>query len=345
MMGKKIGKEKGMSKRPSRNLGLDLVRATEAAALTAGRWMGLGRPKEADQAAAQAMAKALEALGMEGRIAFSGEGKLRNYATLVSHAFSSTNSLVDIVLDAVDGRALLAYGYPGAISVMAGAPSGAFWSFSPAVYMDKIVVNAQVAAALVPECLDAPAAWTLALVARAKGKRVGNLTVFVLDRPRHADLIEEIRATGAHVMLRTEGDITGALLASSLHSGVDILMGIGGIIEGLITACAVKAMGGAMLGRLAPQSDKERTAIEAAGLELEPILTCDELVSSDAVFFAATGITDGPLLSGVRYHEGYATSHSMILRGETGTRRLISTEHFVRGALRDAGLVPSRVTE
>jgi fructose-1,6-bisphosphatase II len=206
-------------------------------------------------------------------------------------------------------------------------------------------VNAQVAAALVPECLDAPAAWTLALVARAKGKQVGNLTVFVLDRPRHADLIEEIRATGAHVMLRTEGDITGALLASSLHSGVDILMGIGGIIEGLITACAVKAMGGAMLGRLAPQSDKERTAIEAAGLDLEPILTCDELVSSDAVFFAATGITDGLLLSGVRYHEGYATSNSVILRGETGTRRLISTEHFLRGALRDAGLVPSRVTE
>jgi fructose-1,6-bisphosphatase II len=317
-----------MSECPSRNLGLDLVRATEAAALTAGRWMGLGRAEEADQAAAQAMAQALHAVGIEGDISF-GEGTLRDYATLLSNISAGSGLLVDVVLDPIDGRALVAHGCPGAISVMAGAPSGALCSLLPAVYMDKIVVNAQVAEALVPECMDAPAAWTLALAARAKGKQVGNLTVFVLDRPRHADLIEEIRAAGAHVMLRTEGDITGALLAASLQSGVDLLMGVGGVLEGLISACAVKAMGGAMLGRLAPQSEKERAGVRGAGLDVKQIWTGDGLASSDAVFFAATGITDGPLLSGVRYHGNYATSNSMILRGETGTRRIMQTEHVI----------------
>jgi fructose-1,6-bisphosphatase II len=193
--------------------------------------------------------------------------------------------------------------------------------------MEKIVVNAQVANALVTECMDAPAGWTLALVARAQGKQLGHLTVFILDRPRHADLIEEVRATGAHIMLRTEGDITGALLAATPQSGVDILMGIGGVTEGLISACAVKAMGGAMLGRLAPQSKRELEAVVETRLDRKQIFTCDDLVSSDQVFFAATGITDGPLLDGVRYHGDRATSNSMILRGETRTRRIIHAEH------------------
>jgi len=291
--------------------------------------MGLGRPKEADQAAAQAMAKALSAMGIEGHIALSGE-RSRGHITLFTDVTSDTDSPVDIVADPIDGRNLLAYGYPGATSVIAGAPRGAFCPLSPAVYMEKIVVNAQVAQALVPECIDAPAGWTLALVARALDKQVGNLTIFMLDRPRHADLIEEIRATGAHVMLRTEGDVAGALLAASRQSGVDILMGIGGVTEGLISACAVKAIGGAMLGCLAPQSEVEFTSLKDAGLDLKRILTCDELVSSDAVFFATTGITDGPLLSGVSYHGNRATSNSMILRGETRTRRIIQAEHLLK---------------
>jgi fructose-1,6-bisphosphatase II len=314
---------KNMNRRPSRNLGLDLVRVTEAAALTAVRWMGLGRPNEADQAAAQAAAKALEAVGIEGRAERSPAGHL----TLVGDAARDNGVPVDIIADPIDGRSLLAYGFPGALSVVAGAPSGALRCFPSASYMDKLVVSAEVAEALVPECLDAPAAWTLALIARVKNKQVGNLTVFVLDRPRHADLIREIRATGAHIMMRTEGDITGALLAASRGGSVDVLMGIGGVTEGVISACAVKAMGGAMLGRLAPQSEGELRAIREAGLELRQILTCDEIISGDAVFFAATGITDGPLLSGVSYQGNRASTNSMILRGETHTRRIVHAEH------------------
>jgi fructose-1,6-bisphosphatase II len=196
--------------------------------------------------------------------------------------------------------------------------------------MEKLVVSADVAQALVPECMDAPAAWTLALIARALGKHLGNLTVFVLDRPRHGDLIREIRATGAHVTLRAEGDITGALMAATRESGVDVLMGTGGFKEGLISACAIKAMGGAMLARLAPQSQGELDRLQEGGLDLDEIMTCDDLVEGDVVFFAVTGITDGPLLSGVRYRGNRATSNSMILSGKTRTRRLIRTEHVLR---------------
>jgi len=318
---------------PSRNLGLDLVRVTEAVALTAVRWMGLGRPNEADHAAAQAAVQALATVGMEGRVNSTPTGHLM----LLGDVSCSDGVPVDIIADPVDGRALLAYGFPGAISVIAGAMSGGFRALSPGVYMEKLVVNAQVAQALVPECMDAPAAWTLALIARAKSKQVGNLTVFVLDRPRHADLIQEIRATGAHIMLRTEGDITGALLAASRSGSVDVLMGVGGVTEGLISACAVKAVGGAMLGRLAPQSEGELHAIREAGPDLGQILTSEELVAGDGVFFACTGITDGPLLSGVGYHGNRATTNSMILRGETRTRRVIHAEHALGMRAPDSG--------
>jgi fructose-1,6-bisphosphatase II len=320
-----------MSERPSRNLGLDLVRATESAALTAGRWMGLGRPREADEVATRAVIQVLDTMGVQGHTAVGGGDVRGTHVVLLRGMSAGSHTTMDILADPIDGRALLAYGYPGAISVISAAPAGAFQSFPSNVHMDKIVVNADVADALVPECLDAPAAWTLALVARAQGKEIGNLTVFVLDRPRHADLIKEIRATGAHVMLRTEGDVTGALLAASRQSGVDILMGIGGIVEGLISSCAIKALGGAMLGRLAPQSDSELRAIREGGFDLDQIWTGDGLVMGNGVFFAATGITDGALLSGVRYRGNRATSHSMILRGETRTRRMIQAEHLLEG--------------
>ncbi len=176
--------------------------------------------------------------------------------------------------------------------------------------------------------LDAPAAWTLASVARAKKKQVRDLVVFVLERPRHADLIEEIRAAGARVMLRADGDVAGALMAASPDGQVDVLMGIGGVPEGVVAACAVKALGGAMLGRLAPQRKDEREAIAAAGLDTKRILTSDELISGDQLFFAATGITDGPLLDGVRYHGDRAETQSLVLRCDTRTRRLIKTEHI-----------------
>jgi len=182
---------------------------------------------------------------------------------------------------------------------------------------------------MVPECLDAPAAWTLALVARALDREIGNLTVFMLDRPRHADLIREVRATGAHVMLRPDGDVTGALLAATRGSGIDILMGVGGVTEGLLSVCAVKALGGAMLARLAPQGERELSAIHDAGLDMTRIMDHSDLVTGDCTFFAATGITDGPLLSGIHYRGRRATSNSMILRGETRTRRVIEAEHLL----------------
>jgi fructose-1,6-bisphosphatase II len=195
--------------------------------------------------------------------------------------------------------------------------------------MDKIVVDREAAEALVPECMDAPAAWTLALVARVKGKAVRDLVVFVLDRPRHRHLIEEIRDSGARAMLRSDGDVSGALLAASPEIGVDLLMGIGGVSEGVIAACAVKAMRGGMLGRLAPQTDEERAAVGAAGLDTGQILTCDELIASDRIFFAATGITDGAMLHGIRYRGREAKTESLVLRCETGTRRTVRAEHLL----------------
>jgi fructose-1,6-bisphosphatase II len=193
--------------------------------------------------------------------------------------------------------------------------------------MEKIVVGRAAASALVAECMDAPAAWTLALIARTTQKAMRDLVVFVLDRPRHAALVEEIRQAGARVMLRTDGDIAGALMAASPGSGVDVLLGIGGVPEGVIAACAVKALGGAMLGRLAPQSEAERTAIAGGGLNVRQILSSHELIAGEQVYFAATGITDGPLLTGVRYHGERAETHSLILRADTGSRRVMYAEH------------------
>lgn len=312
------------------DLGFDIVRATEAAALGAGRWMGLGRPPEADHAAASAMHSVLNRLDIDGHIVVGEETKLGDEAPLASaqRVGSGTGPAMDVVLDPIDGRTLLAQGRLGAISVAAIAPHRSMWSPPPEVaYMEKIVVSPQAALALVEECMDAPAAWTLAVVARAEEKEVRDLVVFVLDRPRHQDLIEEIRSAGARVMLRTDGDIAGALMAVSRDAGADLLMGTGGAAEGLIAACAVKALGGAMLGRLWIQSETERSATEGAGLDPARILTCDELVAERQIFFAATGITDSPLLSGVRYQGGRAQTESLVLRGETGTRRQIHAEH------------------
>lgn len=320
-----------MNRHPPRNLGLDLVRVTEASALAAGRWMGLGRRDNADQAAASAMSKALNTLDMDGYVVIGEEGKLGTHSPLDSGKRVGTRDgpEMDVVVDPIEGRNLLARGHPDAMAVVGVAPRGSMWSPKPAIYMEKIVVSCEVAEALVPECMDAPVAWTLALVARAMGKPVRDLVVFVLDRPRHRHLIDEIRAAGARAILRSEGDVLGALLAATSDTGVDLLMGIGGVAEGVIAACAIKALRGGMLGRLAPQSEPERAGIEAAGLDLDRILSCDELVSSSQVFFAATGITEGTLLSGVRYHGDMAETESLVLRCETGTRRVIHAEHVV----------------
>ena len=324
-----------VSEQAWRNLGLDLVRATEAAALAAGRWMGMGGGADADESAARAMLGVLNTLPIDGRVVIGEEGRTDTcpLPSTGQRVGTCQGPEVDLVVDPIDGRDLLARGHPGAMAVMAGAVRDGFWCPAPALYMDKIVVSSEVADALVPECMDAPAAWTLALIARVKGVPLSDLTVFVLDRPRHAHLVDEIRAAGVRVMLRTEGDIYGALLAATPGSGVDALMGIGGIPEGLIAACALKALGGAMLGRLAPQSAEERAGAEAAGLDLRRVLMTNELVAGRMVFFAATGITDGPLLSGVRYDGARARSNSLIMRGETGTRRTIVAEHLLENRL------------
>jgi fructose-1,6-bisphosphatase II len=316
---------------PPRNLGLDLVRATEAAALVAGRWMGLGKPDEADSVAAEAMAAALNTLDMEGRIVIGEEGKLGRHSPLDSGNRVGTGHgpPVDLVVDPVDGRKRLALGFSDAISVVGVAPRDTMWSPVPAVYMEKIVVDRRAAAAMVPECLDAPAAWTLALVARVKDKPVRDLVVFVLDRPRHYDLIEEIRSAGARVLLRSDGDVAGALMAAYPDNDVDLLMGIGGVPEGVISACAVRSLGGCIMGRLSPQTDEERAAVQAAGLDTSRVLKCNELVATDEIFFAASGITNGLLMSGVRYRGREAETESLVLRAETGTRRIIRATHLL----------------
>ncbi len=312
----------------SRNIGLDLVRVTEATALTAGRWLGLGDREGAHRAATEAMAKALNVVEMNGCIVIGEEGRLGHSPLDTGRQVGTGNGpAFDVVVDPIDGTELVVRGHLRAISVLSVAPRGAMLSLKPAVYMDKIVVDREAAAALVPECMDAPVAWTLALIARAKGKSVRDLQVIVLDRPRHHHLIEEIRLAGARVLLREHGDTAGALTVAMPTSSVDILMGVGGVPEGVTAACAVRALGGAMLGRLAPQSQAEKEALAAAGLSTRRILTCHELVSSQDIVFAATGITPGPVLDGVDYRGDEAKTHSIVIRGESGTRRIIRTEY------------------
>jgi fructose-1,6-bisphosphatase II len=278
------------------------------------------------------MAEALNTLDMTGKIVIGEEGRLKGDDPLRSGQTVGTGRgpEVDVVVDPIDGTKLLIRGHPGAISVVGIAARGSMWSPVPAIYMEKLVVDRRAADALVPECMHAPAAWTLALVARVKKKAIQDLAVIILNRPRHQDLIEEIRATGARILLRDEGDVEGALLAGTPGTGVDLLMGIGGAPQGVIAACAVKAMGGAMLARLAPQSQEEREAIESAGIDARQILTGDEIISGDEIFFAATGITNSLLLQSMKFHGSHAETHSLLIRSETGTRRFIFAEHSAR---------------
>lgn len=325
-----------MGRQTGRNLGLSIMRATEAAALVAGRWVGRGDPLAADQSAAKAMHDILNKVDMDGLIVI-GEEHRHAGQTLLSTGASigdGDGPPMDVVVDAVEGVRLLAEGLPDAVSLVALAPRGSMGSpwtaegrLVPSAYLEKLVVNAEAARAVGPEALNAPPAWTLGVVARVLGKAVGDLTVFVLQRPRHRGLIEEIRMAGARVLLRAEGDVVGAVLAAMPGSGVDMLMGSGGTAEGVVATCAVKSLGGAIFGRLAPQSEEERRQVLDAGLDPKQVLSGDELVASDDVYFAATGITDGLLLKGVRYHAAEATTHSLVLRGKSGSRRQIYTDH------------------
>lgn len=314
-----------------RNLGLEIARATEYAAIAGGRWMGLGQSVEADRDAARSMIQVLNTIAIHGDIVVGEERKFTDRAIIASHIHVGLPQElpVDVLADPIDGCSQLANGFPGVISVAAVAPYQTVWRVEGAQYMEKVIVGPELASCLVPECLDAPAAWTLALIARKKGVHVKDITVFILDRPRHKNIINEIRSAGAHVMLRPDGDIGGALLACTPDHGVDLLMGTGGLLEGLIATCAIKALGGAIYGRLNPQSEDEYRSIMEIGLDSSKILSAEDLVMSDHVFFAATGITDGPLLNGVVYRGQRAETDSLIFRGETKTRRRIVAEHLL----------------
>lgn len=314
---------------PPQHPGLDLVRATEAAALAASRWMGRGDRLEADHAAQVAMANALNLLPMKGRIV-SGEGRRVKEDTPLSAdtvVGTGEGAELDVEINAIDGATLVAEGRPGAMSAAAFSPAGTMWHPGPAIYMDKLVVDRSCVDVVGPDSLDAPSGFVLANIARAKGKDIGDLVVFIVDRSRHAHLIEEVRKTGARVHLRKGGDVGGAMLAADPRSPVDVLMGSGGAAEGLIAACAVKALGGTLLGRVAPHDEAEKDRCLNEGIDLQRILTCDDMVRSEQIYFAATMVTDGVLMRGVGYHRHYVDTHSMVLRLETGTRRIIKTEH------------------
>jgi fructose-1,6-bisphosphatase II len=317
-----------MTQTPDRNLALELVRVTEAAALAAARWVGRGDKESGDHAAVEAMRLILASTDMDGVVVI-GEGEKDRAPMLFNGERLGTGRgpSVDVAVDPVEGTSLLALGQPDALAVVGVAPRGSMWSPGPAFYMKKLVVDSDARDAVSPGMLDGPVAETLAAIAVAKRKRVEELTAFILDKPRHRELIREVREAGARVLLRSAGDVAGALMAARRGSGVDVLLGTGGTPEGVIAACAVQALGGAMLARLAPQSDEEREAVLAAGMDLERVLTQSDLVGSGEAFFAATGITDGVLLNGVRYSSEGATTASLVMRSRTGTVRTILAEH------------------
>jgi len=310
---------------PQHNLAMDLVRVTEAAALASGRWLGKGDKNAGDKAAVDAMRLSFSILDIDGTIII-GEGEKDKAPMLYNgeKVGSGKGVKVDVAVDPVEGTNLLAYGRPNAISVVGVAPSGTMFDPGPSFYMQKLVVPHEARNVI---DLDAPVDDNLKKIASALGKDVNDLVVFVLDRPRHNKLIAEIRKSGARIQSHTDGDVAGSLMAVEEASEVDVMMGTGGTPEGVLSACAIASLGGEILARLDPQSSEEKTAIERAGLDLNQVLSVSSLVNSEDVFFAATGISGGTFLSGVRYTGSGATTHSLVIRGKTGTVRNIKSRH------------------
>ena len=310
---------------PDRNLALELVRVTEAAALAASRWMGRGDKNGADGAAVDAMRIVLDGVPMDG-IVVIGEGE-KDEAPMLYNGESvgnGTGPAVDVAVDPIDGTRLTSVGQPNAVSVIALAERGTMFFPGVAVYMEKVATGAEAADAI---DVTAPPEENVRLVAKAKGIRPEEVTVMILDRPRHEAMIQAVREVGARVLLITDGDVAGAISAAAPRTGVDLLLGIGGTPEGVVAAAALKCMGGAIQGRLSPRDDAEREALVDAGLDPERVLLTDDLVSGRDVFFAATGITDGSLLRGVRYWPDGATTYSMVMRSRSGTIRWVEAEH------------------
>ncbi len=310
---------------PDRNLAMELMRATEAAALAAGRWMGRGDKNAADGAAVEAMRVVLSTVRMEGVVVI-GEGEKDEAPMLFNGEQIGDGSppSMDIAVDPVDGTTLTSLGQDGAIAVIAMSERGTMFDPGPCVYMDKIAAGP--AAAEVID-INAPVKANLEAVAKALGEKVSDVTAVILDRPRHEDIIRECREAGARIRLIPDGDVAGAISVAWRNSGNDILFGVGGTPEGVIAACALKALGGSIQGKLWPRNDEERKAAVDAGYDLDKVLMLDDLVSGDDVFFAATGITDGELLRGVRYWGEGAGTQSLVMRSKSGTIRIIEAQH------------------
>jgi fructose-1,6-bisphosphatase II len=311
--------------RPDRNLAMDLMRATEAASLAGGRWMGRGDKNAADGAAVEAMRIVLNSVAMDGVVVI-GEGEKDEAPMLFNGEQIGDGSApsMDIAVDPIDGTTLTSLGRGGAISVIAMSERGTMFDPGPCVYMEKIAAGP--AAADVID-LNAPVTANLEAVAKALGERVSDVTAVILDRDRHTDIIRECREAGARIRLIPDGDVAGAISVAWRNSGNDILFGIGGTPEGVIAACALKCLGGSIQGRLWPRTDLERRAAEEAGYDVDQVLTLDDLVSGNDVFFAATGITDGELLRGVRYWGDGAGTQSLVMRSKSGTIRIIEAQH------------------
>ena len=315
-----------MSEEMQRNLALELVRVTEAAALAAGLWLGRGDKNGADGAAVEAMRHALSRIDMDGVVVI-GEGE-KDEAPMLFIGEEIGNGRpprVDIAVDPIDGTRLLSLGMPGAVAVVALAARGTMYSAPPGVfYMEKIAVGRGAKGSI---NVDASVAENVTSVSKALGREEGNITVMVLDRPRHEQLIKQIRATGARVRLIPDGDVAGAIAAADGNTGVDMLMGTGGAPEAVVAACALKAMGGDMQCKLYFRDVNEYRDAVKGGVDPDQVLTIDDLVSSDDTFFAATGITDGELLRGVHYGSRQATTESLVMRAKSGTIRYIRTYH------------------
>jgi fructose-1,6-bisphosphatase II len=310
---------------PDRNLALELVRVTEAAAMAAGRWVGRGDKNGADGAAVNAMRTLIGTVGMNGTVVI-GEGEKDNAPMLYNgeQVGSGDGPECDVAVDPVDGTTLVAKGMNNGIAVMAVSARNSMYDPSAVFYMEKLVVG--------PEAADVvdirlPVAENIRRVAKAKGSTVDDVTVVLLDRPRHEDLAAQIRATGARIKFISDGDVAGAVEAARPDTGLDMLLGIGGTPEGIIAACAMKCVGGLIQGRLWPKDDEERQKAIDAGHDLDRVLSTDDLVSGDDCFFVATGITEGELLRGVRYGRSTARTHSLVMRSRSGTIRSIESVH------------------
>jgi fructose-1,6-bisphosphatase II len=313
---------------PTRNLALDLVRVTEAAALTAGRFMGRGDKIAADKSAVDAMRLVLNSIEINGVIVI-GEGEKDEAPMLYNGekvGSGDEGPELDIAVDPIDGTRPLAFGRTNSISTVAIAPRGTMFDPGPFVYMNKLAVGPEAKGKI---NIEASITDNLKAIAKAKKTDIDDLTAIILDRPRHEEMIAEIRKNGARIRLIADGDVAAALMTSWLDSGIDVLFGVGGTPEGVLAACALRAMGGEIQGKLYARDDDELARGREMGFDFEKILTMDDLVSSEDVFFAATGITDGELLKGVKYFADGARTDSLIVRGQTGTVRQILATHML----------------